>query len=126
MPQLLSLHFRAHEPQLLSSYTASTEAHIACAPQQEKPPQGEAHAPQLEKSPHSPQLEKNTNSNEDLRPQKSTNFKKKKEEKKKPSLLHTSLFHTRDMTANLLEALIRNVLSCCFSFHIAQQPQWFC
>ena len=50
----------------------------AFAPQQEKPPQGEAHAPQLEKSPHSPQLEKNTNSNEDLRPQKSTNFKKKK------------------------------------------------
>ena len=58
MPQLLSLHFRAHEPQLLSSYTASTEAHIACAPQQEKPPQGEAHAPQLESSFHLLQLER--------------------------------------------------------------------
>ena len=38
-PQLLSLRSRAHEPQLLSSQAASTEARAprACALQQEKP-----------------------------------------------------------------------------------------
>ena len=48
VPQLLSLHSRAHEPQLLSLHAAATEAHTprAHAPQQEKPPQWEAHAPQ--------------------------------------------------------------------------------
>ena len=46
MPQLLSLHSRAHEPQLLSLCATSTEACVprARAPQQEKPPQREAHA----------------------------------------------------------------------------------
>ena len=39
---------KACTPQLLSSHTATTEAHKprAHAPQQEKPPPGEAHAPQ--------------------------------------------------------------------------------
>ena len=39
---------KACTPQLLSSHTATTEAHEprAHAPQQEKPPPGEAHAPQ--------------------------------------------------------------------------------
>ena len=47
-PQLLSLRPRACEPQLLSSHATTTEAHvpIAYAPQQEKPPQREARAPQ--------------------------------------------------------------------------------
>ena len=40
VPQLLSMHFRAHEPQLLSLGAASTEAPVptACALKQEKPP----------------------------------------------------------------------------------------
>ena len=40
-PQLLSLHSRAREPQLLSPRATTTEARTlrACAPQQEKPPQ---------------------------------------------------------------------------------------
>ena len=47
-PQLLSLRSRACEPQLLSPRATATEARAprACAPQQEKPPQGEACAPQ--------------------------------------------------------------------------------
>ena len=46
--QLLSLHFRALEPQLLSPRATTTEpcAPRARAPQQEKPPQWEARAPQ--------------------------------------------------------------------------------
>ena len=54
-PQLLSLRFRAREPQLLSLRAATTEAHAprARAPQQEKPPQWEAHTPQWEA--HTPQ-----------------------------------------------------------------------
>ena len=36
-----------------------------CAQQQEKPPQWEAHAPQLESSPYLLQLEKSLNSNEE-------------------------------------------------------------
>ena len=41
VPQLLSLRSRAHEPQLLSLWATTTEAHAprARAPQQEKPPQ---------------------------------------------------------------------------------------
>ena len=52
-PQLLSLRSRAHEPQLLSPHAATTEAHAprARAPQQEKPPQWEAHAPQQRVAP---------------------------------------------------------------------------
>lgn len=40
-PQLLSLRFRAHKPQLQSPCAGATEAHTsgACALQQEKPPQ---------------------------------------------------------------------------------------
>ena len=39
VPQLLSLHSRAQEPQLLSPRATTTEAHAprACALQQEKP-----------------------------------------------------------------------------------------
>ena len=46
VPQLLSLRSRAHEPQLLSTCATATEAHAprARTPQQEKPPQWEAHA----------------------------------------------------------------------------------
>ena len=68
MPQLLSLCSRALERQLLSPCAATTEAHVlqllkpmcprACALQQEKPPQREVLALQLESSSHSPQLEK--------------------------------------------------------------------
>ena len=49
MLQLLKpMHSRAHMLQLLSPRAATTEAGTprACAPQQEKPPQQEAHAPQ--------------------------------------------------------------------------------
>ena len=45
VPQLLSLSSRACEPQLLSPCATTTEARVpkACALQQEKPPQREAH-----------------------------------------------------------------------------------
>ena len=48
VPQLLSLRSGAREPQLLSPRATTTEAHVprARAPQQEKPPQWEACAPQ--------------------------------------------------------------------------------
>ena len=52
MPQLLKPACPgASKSQLLSLHAATTEACVprACAPQ-EKPPQGEAHAPQLEKA----------------------------------------------------------------------------
>ena len=51
-PQLLSLRFRAREPQLLSPCATTTEALLprAHALQQEKPPQWEACAPHLEKA----------------------------------------------------------------------------
>ena len=51
-PQLLSLHSRAREPQLLSPRATTTEAREprARARQQEKPLQWEARAPQLEKA----------------------------------------------------------------------------
>ena len=48
---------RSHMPQLLSLRAATTES-SSCAPQQEKPLQGEARAPELESSHHSPQPEK--------------------------------------------------------------------
>ena len=50
----------ASKSQRLSPHATTTEAHAprACALQQEKPPQCEACAPQLESSPHSLQLEK--------------------------------------------------------------------
>ena len=47
-PQLLSLSSRAREPQLLSLRATATETH---APQQEKPPQQEARAPQRRVAP---------------------------------------------------------------------------
>ena len=52
-PQLLSLRSRAHEPQLLSPCTTTNEARVprACAPQQEKPPQWEAHTLQRKVAP---------------------------------------------------------------------------
>ena len=52
-PQLLSLRSRAHAPQLLSPRATTTEAHAprARAPQQEKPPQWEARAPQQRIAP---------------------------------------------------------------------------
>ena len=52
-PQLLSLHPRAREPQLLSPCATTTEA-CACgahAPQQEKPLQWEARVPQWTVAP---------------------------------------------------------------------------
>ena len=60
VPQLLSLCSRAQELQLLKSTCPR-----ACAPQ-EKPPQRQAGAPQLENSPRSQQLEKRLHSNKDL------------------------------------------------------------
>ena len=52
-PQLLSLRSRARAPQLLSPRATTTEAHTlrARAPQQEKPPQWEARAPQRRVAP---------------------------------------------------------------------------
>ena len=51
--QLLILSSRAREPQLLSPRAATTEARMprARAPQQEKPPQWEARAPQRRVAP---------------------------------------------------------------------------
>ena len=53
VPQLLSLCPRAHVLQLLSPCATTTEARAprACAPQQENPPQWEAHAPQRRVAP---------------------------------------------------------------------------
>ena len=52
-PQLMSLRSRAHEPQLLSPRPTTTEACVprAHAPQQEKPLQWEARAPQQRVTP---------------------------------------------------------------------------
>ena len=49
---------RGQKPQLLNLSAAATETHMhrACAGQQEKPPQREAHAPRLERSHPSSQL----------------------------------------------------------------------
>ena len=54
-----SHNYWAHEPQLLSPRATTTEADAprACAPQQEKPPQWEAHTAK-KSNPCSPQLEK--------------------------------------------------------------------
>ena len=51
--QLLSLRSRAHKPQLLNPRATTTEVHVprARAPQQEKPPQWEARAPQQRVAP---------------------------------------------------------------------------
>ena len=53
VPQLLSLRSRAREPRLLSPHATSIEAHAsrARAPQQEKPWQWEAPAPQRRVAP---------------------------------------------------------------------------
>ena len=50
-----------------SPWAATPEAHApgACVPQQEKPPQGEACTPQLERSPRLLQLKKSLLSSED-------------------------------------------------------------
>ena len=75
MPQVLSLCPRTREPQLLSPCEqllkpVCPRAHAA----QEKPPQGEACTPQLERSPCLPQLERSLHSNEDpAQPNKPTN-----------------------------------------------------
>ena len=71
-PQLLSLCFSAWEPQLLK--TKCPKAH---ALQQEKLPQREVQAPQLESSLHLMQLEKSRSSNKDTVKIK---FKKEKKE----------------------------------------------
>ena len=54
------VNYGAHVPQILK--LKCSRAH---APQQEKPPQWETCAQQLESSPHLPQIEKNLHSNED-------------------------------------------------------------
>ena len=68
-PQLLSLHSRAQEPQLLSLRAATAEARAsrAHAPQQEKPPQWEACAPQQEQHPLAATTESPQCSNEDTK-----------------------------------------------------------
>ena len=61
------LHFtRTQELELLSAHAAATESICskACAPQQGKSPQLEAHAPQLRSSPHLLQLGKSPGSHE--------------------------------------------------------------
>ena len=58
-----------HAKEQLNLCAATTEAHAPLepgAPQQEKPPQREACAPQLDSGSHSLQLEKSSHSNEDL------------------------------------------------------------
>ena len=74
-PQLLSLCSRAQEHQ-------NTAAHMptARALQQEEPPQWEARAPQLERSPHSPQLDKSLCDNKDPVQPKINKIMKKKTE----------------------------------------------
>ena len=67
MPRLLSLSSRAHEPQLLSPHATTTEARAprARAPQEEKPPQWEAHALQRRVAPAHRNQRKPAHSNED-------------------------------------------------------------
>ena len=67
VPQLLSLRSRAREPQLLSPRAPTTEACAprARAPQQEKPPQWEAHAPQQRVAPAHRNWRKHARSKED-------------------------------------------------------------
>ena len=49
-----------HAMEQLCPWATTTEASVprACVPQRERPPQWEAHTPQLERGPHSLQLEK--------------------------------------------------------------------
>ena len=65
--KLLSPRSRARELQLLSLLVAMTEAHAprACALQQERPPQGEAHALQERHTPAHHNWRKPSSSNED-------------------------------------------------------------
>ena len=72
--KLLSPHSRARELQLLSLLVAMTEAHAprACALQQERPPQGEAHALQERRTPfsttgESPPAATKTQCNQDIK-----------------------------------------------------------
>ena len=67
MPQQLILCSRTWEPKLLSPYAATTKAHVPGdhALQQEKPPQSETYALQLESGLYSLQLEKNQCSKKD-------------------------------------------------------------
>ena len=67
-PQLLRLCSRACEPQLLSLHTTTTEAQAprACAPQQKKTLQWEAHTPQQRVAPAHRNSRKPVCSNEDL------------------------------------------------------------
>ena len=67
VPQLLSLSSRAREPQLLSPHITTTEARVprARAPQQEKPPQWEARAPQRRVAPARLKQRKPARSNKD-------------------------------------------------------------
>ena len=60
VPQLLSLHSRAGEPQLLSPRVTTTEARAprACAPQQREAPAVRSPRTATKSSPCSPQLEK--------------------------------------------------------------------
>ena len=59
-PQLLSLRSRAHESQLLSPCSTTTEAHVprAHTPQQEMPTAMRSPRTATKSSPQSPQLEK--------------------------------------------------------------------
>ena len=85
MPQLLSLRSRACKPQLLSQRATTTEALAprARAPQQEKPLQREAHAPQQRVAPARRNERKPARSNEDLaQPKKQKTNKKKYSELK--------------------------------------------
>ena len=74
-PQLLSLCSRAWEPQNTAARTPT-----ARALQREEPPQWEARAPQLERSPHSLQLENSLCDNEDPVQPKLNKIMKKKTE----------------------------------------------
>ena len=59
-PQLLSLHSRAHEPQLLSPRATTTEAHVprAHSPQQREATAMRSPCTTTKSSPRSPQPEK--------------------------------------------------------------------
>ena len=68
MPRLLSLCFRAREPQLLSPQVPQLlkpACSRACAHQQEKPAKREDHTPRVESSPRLPRLEESLCGSED-------------------------------------------------------------
>ena len=77
-----SHNYWAHVPQLLSPHAATTEAHAprACAPQQEKPPQWEARAPQWRLAPARYNWRKLAHSNKDPMQPKTNKFIKKKKD----------------------------------------------